>query len=316
MTALIAAEHLHKQFGKTPVVRDLSLEIARGQVWGLLGPNGAGKTTSMRLLTGFLTADAGQVQIAGHCLQKEPELARRHVGYLPEGAPLYADMTPWMHLQWAGRMHGLSAGTLKQRQEQMIAELHLEDVLHQPVETLSKGFRRRVGLALALLHDPDVLILDEPTDGLDPLQKQEVRQLIQRIAPEKAILISTHILEEVEAMCSHVALIREGRIILRGTPAELLARDPMAHCLLLRISSHSPEKALPLLQAAEAILVAEAVEDHIRVQLREQTGACLAEVLAYIQAHGLALERLAPLPGAMERVFLEQMRTAVVSGTM
>ncbi|MDR3494982.1 MAG: ABC transporter ATP-binding protein [Ancalomicrobiaceae bacterium] len=218
---LVTTQGLVKRFGSLTAVDGVSLRVQRGEVVGFLGPNGAGKSTTMKMITGFLQPDAGSASIAGIDVAKDPVAAKRRVGYLPEGAPAYGDMAVGAFLEFCGRIRGLRGGRLNDRLADMVDAVALADVWNRPIETLSKGFRRRVGIAQALLHDPDVLILDEPTDGLDPNQKHEMRALIRAIAPGKAIIISTHILEEVEPVCSRAVIIAAGRIVADATPQEL-----------------------------------------------------------------------------------------------
>ena len=226
MTALIEIEGLTKRFGAFTAVDDVSFTVKRGEVLGFLGPNGAGKSTTMRMLAGFMTPTAGTARICGHDVQKQSIAARKALGFLPEGAPTYPDRTVTGFLRFVAAIRGYNGGEAADRVEHAIGLTQLESVRLQPVETLSKGFKRRVGLAQSMLHDPPVLVLDEPTDGLDPNQKHEVRALIARMAPEKAIVISTHILEEVGALCTRAIIIAHGRIVADGTPAELEARHP------------------------------------------------------------------------------------------
>jgi ABC-2 type transport system ATP-binding protein len=226
VTSLIEIEGLTKRFGGFTAVDGVSLTVAKGEVLGFLGPNGAGKSTTMRMLAGFITPNAGRARICGHDVQEDGVAARRNLGYLPEGAPLYPEMTVLAFLRFIARIRGYSGGEVAERVEDAVRLTTLDGVRLQPIETLSKGFKRRVGLAQALLHDPPVLVLDEPTDGLDPNQKHEVRTLIARLAPDKAIVISTHILEEVEAVCTRAVIIAAGRVVADSTPKELAARDP------------------------------------------------------------------------------------------
>jgi ABC-2 type transport system ATP-binding protein len=221
LTALIEIERLSKRFGTFTAVDDVSFSVARGEVLGFLGPNGAGKSTTMKMLAGFVTPTAGTARICGHDVGADSLAARRMLGFLPEGAPTYPEMTVLGFLQFVARIRGYRGRELDERVARSIGMTTLSSVRLQPVETLSKGFKRRVGLAQALLHDPPVLVLDEPTDGLDPNQKHEVRGLIERMAPEKAIVISTHILEEVDAVCSRAIIIAGGRIVADATPADL-----------------------------------------------------------------------------------------------
>ena len=223
---LIEIAGLTKRFGSSTAVDNVSFNVARGEVLGFLGPNGAGKSTTMRMLAGFMIPTAGRARICGHDVQTDGVAARRVLGFLPEGAPTYPEMTVSGFLTFCARVRGYSGRDLARRIEHAIELTRLQGVVLQPVETLSKGFKRRVGLAQALLHDPPVLVLDEPTDGLDPNQKHEVRALIAQMAPEKAIVISTHILEEVDAVCSRAIIIAAGRVVADATPADLQRRHP------------------------------------------------------------------------------------------
>jgi ABC-2 type transport system ATP-binding protein len=223
---MIEIKNLSKAFGDLKAVDDISFSVQRGEVLGFLGPNGAGKSTTMKMLTGFLDPSAGTATVCGHEVSAQPIEVKRKIGYLPEGAPLYADMTPQSFLEFIAEVRGIPAAERPSRMAEVVSKVHIEGVLHQRIETLSKGFKRRVGLAQAILHDPEVLILDEPTDGLDPNQKHEVRALISEMAKDKVIVLSTHILEEVDAVCTRAIIISEGRILFDGTPAELKARSP------------------------------------------------------------------------------------------
>ena len=225
-SAPIEIEGLTKRFAGFTAVDHVSFQVARGEVLGFLGPNGAGKSTTMKMLAGFVTPDAGTARILGHDVRTESLAARRALGFLPEGAPTYPEMPVTGFLNFVARIRGYRGRDIAARVGLALERTQLESVRLQPIETLSKGFKRRVGLAQALLHDPPVLVLDEPTDGLDPNQKHEVRQLIARMAPEKAIIISTHILEEVEAVCTRAIIIARGRIVADATPRELAARHP------------------------------------------------------------------------------------------
>ena len=221
---MLEIENLTKHFGAVTAVAGLSLSVGQGEVLGFLGPNGAGKTTTMKMVTGFLAPDGGTARICGHDIVSDTRAAQMRIGYLPEGAPAYGEMTPREFLNFIARVRGLHGAAAGLARDMAVARTGLEAVIDRPIENLSKGFRRRVGLAQAILHDPEVLILDEPTDGLDPNQKHAVRALIRDIASKKTIVISTHVLEEVEAVCSRAVIIDRGRLVADGTPAALAAR--------------------------------------------------------------------------------------------
>ena len=225
MADMIAIRGLSKSFGSIRAVDNVSFTVGRGEVLGFLGPNGAGKSTTMKMITGFLTPTSGTAVVCGHDVLEEPVAVKRRLGYLPEGAPAYPDMTPMAFLDFVARIRGLKGNDKAKRIAVAVERVQLGEVLYQPIDTLSKGFKRRVGLAQAMLHDPDVLILDEPTDGLDPNQKHEVRTLIEEMARDKAIIISTHILEEVDAVCTRAVIIARGKLVADGTPTELEARS-------------------------------------------------------------------------------------------
>jgi ABC-2 type transport system ATP-binding protein len=223
---LLKVDQLTKSFGAKQAVAGVSFSVARGTAAAFLGPNGAGKSTTLRMIAGFLEPDSGDAEIDGASISSRRQKAQLSLGYLAEGAPLYLDLSARAFLDFLARTHGLSAVAAKQAIERVAADARIEQVINRPIETLSKGYRRRVALAGAIVHDPPVLILDEPTDGLDPNQKVAMRELIQRMAKDKAILISTHQLDEVEAMCSRVLVIDKGRIVADATPAELSAMTP------------------------------------------------------------------------------------------
>ena len=237
---MIEVENLTKHFGPKYAVNDLSFTVAPGEVLGFLGPNGAGKSTTMRMITGFITPSSGDAKVCGHSIIDEPYLAKQKVGYLPESAPLYNDMTVTSFLKFCADVRNLSGSAKKDAVERVIETCFLQSVAKQSIDTLSKGYRHRTCLAQALLHDPEVLILDEPTDGLDPNQKHEVRQLIKRLGETKTILFSTHILEEVDASCTRAVIVDRGKIVADGTPAELKKLSPTGslHDLFRTLTTH------------------------------------------------------------------------------
>jgi ABC-2 type transport system ATP-binding protein len=258
---MIKVEHLTRTFGPKTAVDDVSFEVARGEVLGFLGPNGAGKSTTMRMITGYIPPTAGRVAVCGFDVAAQPIEARRRIGYLPESAPSYHDMSVSSFLGFAAEMRGFSGEAKKRAVAKAVETCFLESVLHQSIDTLSKGFRHRTCLAQALIHDPEVLILDEPTDGLDPNQKHEVRSLIKRMGADKAIVFSTHILEEVEAACSRAIIIDRGRIVANGTPAELKARSDRAGAVRLTLRGPQPDAAREALAKLPGVARVEVLSD-------------------------------------------------------
>ncbi|HPY31626.1 MAG TPA: ATP-binding cassette domain-containing protein [Verrucomicrobiota bacterium] len=233
---MIKVEQLKKLFGPKRAVDGVSFAVEQGEVLGFLGPNGAGKSTTMRMITGFIPPTEGRVTVGGHDMWEQPIAAKRLIGYLPENAPAYTDMTVQGFLNFAAEIRGLRGDARKTAVNRAVEMCFLESVLHQSVETLSKGYRHRTCFAQSIIHDPPVLVLDEPTDGLDPNQKHEVRTLIRTMGKKKAIIFSTHILEEVDAACSRAIIIDRGRIVANGTPAELRAQSELAGAVTLKVS--------------------------------------------------------------------------------
>jgi ABC-2 type transport system ATP-binding protein len=226
---MIEVKGLVKTYGTKRAVDGISFTVRRGEILGFLGPNGAGKSTTMKMITGFLRPDAGSALVDGIDVTADPVAVKRRLGYLPESAPAYPEMTVGEFLGFIAEVRGFRTAAARRAQvDRAVALTHLESVRHQTIETLSKGYKQRVGFAQALLHDPPALILDEPTDGLDPNQKNEVRSLIKSMAAAKAVILSTHILEEVEAICTRVIIISQGRVVADETPAQLQARQPGA----------------------------------------------------------------------------------------
>lgn len=250
---MIEVSNLRKEFGNLVAVDNISLTVNTGEVLGFLGPNGAGKSTTMKMITGFLSPTAGSIKVCGHDVVENPLAAKSMIGYLPEGAPAYPDMTPATFLDFIAEIRGLKGVDKQQRISNAIEKTNLSSVVNKTIDTLSKGFKRRVGIAQAILHDPVVLIMDEPTDGLDPNQKHEVRQLIRTMAREKAIIISTHILEEVHAVCSRATIISQGKLLFNGTPAELEARSRYHNAVNLLIATDTPGETAGTLQRVAGV---------------------------------------------------------------
>jgi ABC-2 type transport system ATP-binding protein len=243
---MIKIENLVKAFGPKRAVDGISFSVERGEVLGFLGPNGAGKSTTMRMITGFMPPTEGRVSVGGHDVAESPIEAKRLIGYLPENAAAYPDMTVHGFLSFAAELRGLQGDTRKKAIHRVVERCFLDSVLHQSIDTLSKGYRHRTCLAQALIHDPEVLIMDEPTDGLDPNQKHEVRNLIRELGASKAIVFSTHILEEVDAACTRAIIIDRGRIVANGTPEELRAMSELHGAVTLQAHGASAEKLAPL----------------------------------------------------------------------
>ncbi|MGF1573721.1 MAG: ABC transporter ATP-binding protein [Sumerlaeia bacterium] len=261
METLVEISGLRKEFGPIKAVNNVSFSVKRGEVLGFLGPNGAGKSTTMKMITCYLTPTAGKATVCGHDILTEPLAVRRKIGYLPEGAPAYSDMTPLGFLRFIAEVRGLSGANKKKQLDRVVEQVGLQNVLHQPIDTLSKGFKRRVGLAQSIIHDPEVLILDEPTDGLDPNQKHDVRNLITQMSENKVIILSTHILEEVDAVCSRAVIIARGCKIFDGTPAQLLAKSADHNVITLKVNNDTATGLQGTLLEMEQIAKVEKVED-------------------------------------------------------
>ena len=255
---MITLENVTRKFGSFTAVENLSMTVSKGEVLGFLGPNGAGKTTTMRMISGFLMPSDGKITVCGCDVTENPVEVKRHIGYMPEVASSYNDMTVLSFLSFIAQARGLSGSAKEKALARVIDNISLNNVLYQPIETLSKGYKRRVGLAQALVHNPDVLILDEPTEGLDPNQKKDIRTLIRTLREDKAIIISTHVLEEVEAMCSRAVIIDKGKIVLDDTPRALLSLSETHQTLFVLIPQYQQERAKVLFNEMQQVTLAEA----------------------------------------------------------
>ena len=302
---MIKTEHLSKRYDALTAVDDVSFEVQPGEVLGFLGPNGAGKTTTMRMLAGFITPTSGKASICGHDVETAPLAAKASLGYLPEGAPSYGEMTVYAFLEFIADLRKLGGEARTRRLGYVIGRLQLERVLTQTIETLSKGFRRRVGLAQALLHDPPVLILDEPTDGLDPNQKHEVRTLINEMSRDKIIVISTHILEEVEAVCSRAIIIARGKVVADDTPQGLATRSRYHNAVSLRLEEPGQLAAARAAVAAlPSVAEVEVVERESRITALPKAGAPILGALSDLAtSQGLKLKELHLESGRLDEVF-------------
>ena len=314
MAAMIEVDGLTKRFGPVLAVDDVSMTVARGEVLGFLGPNGAGKSTTMKMIAGFLTPTAGTARLCGHDVLEEPLAVKRRLGYLPEGAPTYPDMTVLAFLDWVAAVRGFSGAEKRSRVERAMRATSLGDVIYYPIEALSKGFKRRVGLAQALLHDPEVLVLDEPTDGLDPNQKHEVRGLITAMAAEKAIVISTHILEEVEAICTRAVVIARGRLVADGAPAALAARSRWHNAVTVRVLPDQRVAAIGALAQIPAVRSVEADDIAVDGLLAVSAIPASGEVLDGAVRNALAVAGIAPRDLRIERGRLDEVFRDITTG--
>ncbi len=298
---MIEIDHLTKAFGAIKAVDDVSFKVAKGEVLGFLGPNGAGKSTTMKMITGFLPPSGGTATVAGFDVQRNPIEVKKRVGYLPEGVPLWPDMTPRAFFEFIARVRGFAGDEAANRTDIAVQKTQLADVLDQPIETLSKGFKRRVGLAQALLHDPEVLILDEPTDGLDPNQKHEVRELIRDMAGEKAIIISTHILEEVEAVCSRAIIIARGKIVADDTPAALAARSDRHNGVTL--ATNAPAAVRPALEALPDVAAVVDAPDGLLFARARDGKPIISQVSAALRGIDAEIDQISVERGRLDEVF-------------
>ncbi len=304
MSEMIALKGLGRRFGPLVAVDDISLSVNRGEVLGFLGPNGAGKSTTMKMITGFLTPSSGTATVSGFDVVEQPVEVKKRIGYLPEGAPTYGDMTPATFLNFIAEVRGLKGEEKTRRLIEVTEKVSLGEVLRQPIETLSKGFKRRVGLAQAILHDPEVLILDEPTDGLDPNQKHHVRKLIREMAKDKAIIISTHVLEEVEAVCTRAAIIARGRLLADGTAEELQARAANHNAVGVRVAAEHEGAARAALEplGVEIVEIAGDGAFHLRVPAKAGVPP-LKEAAEALDAKNAPYQQLGVEKGRLDDVF-------------
>ncbi len=308
---MIVVENLSKHFGAKVAVNDISFEVSKGEVLGFLGPNGAGKSTTMRMVTGYLPPTIGRITVGGADIVENPIAAKAKMGYLPENAPLYTELTVQGFLNFIGELRGLSGADRDKAVSRSMDMCHLHAVRHQSVDTLSKGFRHRTCFAQALLHDPEVLIMDEPTDGLDPNQKHEVRGLIRRMGEEKAIIFSTHILEEVESACSRAIIISNGQVVANGTPDQLKRKAKGAGVIRFQIAGVPAGTAKTDLQALASI-------GSLKIDLEEentlrgtvipqhgQSARASEEIYKYVSSKNGLIQELATAEGRLDDMFRE-----------
>ena len=316
---MIKVEHLSKSFGPKRAVNDISFSVARGEVLGFLGPNGAGKSTTMRMLTGFIPPSAGKITVGGYDMESDPLPAKKLIGYLPENAPAYADMTVSGFLEFTAELRGLRGEARIKAVNRAMELCFLEAVRHQSVDTLSKGYRHRTCFAQSIIHDPEILVLDEPTDGLDPNQKYEVRQLIKRMGEKKAIIFSTHILEEVDAACTRAIIIDRGQIVANGSPQELRGKSEVAGAVTLRVLGQGGAVVKPKLdtvaKARKSAIVREegaGVVARVYPAKDAANGELARNVAELVIREGWKIEELHTEEGRLDEVF----RTITLSDTV
>ncbi|MBU3021835.1 ABC transporter ATP-binding protein [Aestuariibacter sp. A3R04] len=300
---MIAVEKLSRRFNRITAVDELTFTIQPGEIVGFLGPNGAGKSTTMKMLTGFLTPTEGQISIDGLSMEKHTKTLQQRIGYLPEGAPLYNDMTVFQFLHFIAGVRGLRGKQRKARLTHVIKKVALQGVLNRQIEKLSKGFRHRIGLAQAIIHDPDILILDEPTDGLDPNQKHEVRELIRALSSDKIVIISTHILEEVTAVCNRAMIIANGKLCFDGTPSELQHRSRYHQAITLHFSYAADISGLAEIEGVDEMVVNRHTGD---VTLFPEAGKLImAPVTEHVSHYRLPVDKFTIESGRLDDVFRE-----------
>ncbi|NOX42583.1 MAG: ATP-binding cassette domain-containing protein [Gammaproteobacteria bacterium] len=308
---MIEVKHLSKQFGAFKAVDDISFSAGKGEVLGFLGPNGAGKSTTMKMITGFLTPTSGDISVCSNNVLTDPIKTKKSLGYLPEGAPSYPDMTPLSFLHFIAEIRGFRGNEINKRVVDAANRVNLHSVMNRPIETLSKGFKRRVGFAQAILHDPDVLIMDEPTDGLDPNQKHEVRLLIKEMAKNKTIVVSTHILEEVQSVCTRAIIIAHGKLLFDGTPFELESRSKYHNAITLTVQTDSPDtlsdqlmaqlKTLPSVDSVENITTE---QGKASFSIFPKKGASISkEVHSCIKTNNWEIDEFHVESGSLDEVF-------------
>ena len=305
---MIVVDALSKQFGQFQAVDEISFEVQRGEVVGFLGPNGAGKSTTMKMLTCYLPPTSGNAEVNGFSIYSQTLQVQEQIGYLPESAPSYNEMQVEEFLSFIGEVRGYTGAELRRRVGRVLELTSLQEARKQIIDTLSKGFRQRTCLAQALIHDPPVLILDEPTDGLDPNQKHEVRELIRRMSEERTILISTHILEEVEAVCSRALIISEGRLVGLGTPDELLSQSIYRNAITLSVSGVNAETLLEDLNSLEQVYSVERLEDMpngaitVRVFPKDRESIS-SELEKFLKKKKMSIEQFFVERGRLDEVF-------------
>ena len=305
---MIEVENLSKQFGSIRAVDNLSFRVEKGEILGFLGPNGAGKSTTMKMITCFLAPSEGVVKVGGYSTEESPEEVKKLIGYLPETSASYADMNVTEFLEFIAEVRGYRGDEITARVENVIKKCFLDSVRYQTIDTLSKGYRQRVGFAQAILHDPPVLILDEPTDGLDPNQKHEVRNLIKEMGKDKCIILSTHILEEVDAVCSRAIIISNGSLVADDTPENIRSRSGSRNVVDLSIHKVQAVEVTEKLKSIASVDVVEVLGEekadpvHVRVTPREKVNI-LPNISELVKKENWTLDALHQERGRLDEVF-------------
>ena len=303
---MITLENVTRKFGSFTAVDNLSMTVSKGEVLGFLGPNGAGKTTTMRMISGFLMPSGGKITVCGFDVMENPVEVKRHIGYMPEVASSYNDMTVLSFLNFIAQARGLSGSAKEKAVDRVVDDISLNNVLYQPIDTLSKGYKRRVGLAQALVHNPDVLILDEPTEGLDPNQKRDIRSLIRHLHADKAIIISTHVLEEVEAMCSRAVIIDKGKIVLDDTQRALLSLSETHQTLFVLIPSYQKERAETIFNEMPQVMLMEIKQEadaFLFIMKPMEKESATADVVEALHSQDIKILDMYVEKGRLEEVF-------------
>ncbi len=305
---MIEVRNLTKFFGTIKAVDNISFKVEKGEILGFLGPNGAGKTTTMRIITGFIPASSGTAIIGGHDIIDDSLSARKMMGYLPENAPVYPDMTVFDYLDFCAQIRGFARTNRQAKVKETIEKCFLSEVTHQTVSTLSKGFKQRVCFAQSILHDPEYLIFDEPTDGLDPNQKHEVRQMILEMSPEKAIILSTHILDEVDAVCSRAIIIADGCIVADDTPENIRARSSFHGAVLLSLANTEPQALLICIQNIDGVKTADILEKNnselkIRIYPEQNNPSIADKIMSTMLDNNYNVRSIFVEQGRLDEVF-------------
>ena len=307
---MIEVRNLTKFFGTIKAVDNISFKVEKGEILGFLGPNGAGKTTTMRIIAGFIPASSGTAIIGGHDIIDDSLSARKMIGYLPENAPVYPDMTVFDYLDFCAQIRGFARTNRQATVKETIEKCFLSEVTHQTVSTLSKGFKQRVCFAQSILHDPEYLIFDEPTDGLDPNQKHEVRQMIREMSPEKSIILSTHILDEVDAVCSRAIIIADGCIVADDTPDKLRARSSFHGAVLLSLTNTEPQALLTCIQNIDGVKSADILEKNnnelkVRIYPEQHNSIITDKILSTMLDNNYNVRSVFVEQGRLDEVFRE-----------